>query len=93
MVISKANPQTTTSFMPMERDLSLICKLGSSVEVSFIWSLPVPKLLCIAKLMRKKKEAYASLGVSPRIELDAGFSLVPFAASLTTCSSVDKYSR
>ena len=36
MVIIRANPQTTMSFMPMDRDLNLTCKLGSSVELSFI---------------------------------------------------------
>jgi hypothetical protein len=41
MVITRASPQTTTSFIPMDRVFNLDCKLDSESGVSFIGLLLV----------------------------------------------------
>src|ERR1700733_9321106 len=40
-----------------------------------------------------QKKVQARVGASPLIKLDAGSSLVTLAASRTTCSRVERYSR
>ena len=40
-----------------------------------------------------QKKVQARVGARPRIRPDAGSSLVTLAASRTTCSSVERYSR
>ncbi len=92
MVMSTAIPQTTISFTPIDRDLRPDARVICNVERS----LTNPPLHFEVTLHRKdnlQKKAHtrdpAKLG-SPTSNF---FPSVTPAASLTTCSSVARYSK
>ncbi len=54
MVITRANAQTTMSFMPMDRVFNLACKLDNDIGASFISFLSVQNNFAMQSKCAKK---------------------------------------
>src|SRR5260370_15745762 len=63
-IMSIANPQTTMSFTPMDRDLIRDSGLDCNIEKSFTELPPYRRLLCIVKYMIGEVLVYVTTQVS-----------------------------
>src|SRR5216684_5064010 len=63
-IMSIANPQTTMSFTPMDRDLIRDCRLDCNIEKSLTELPPYRRLLCIVKYMIGEVLVYITTQVS-----------------------------
>ena len=88
--MSRASPHTTMSFMPIDRDLHRLASwIATSKNRSPSASILQVTLHC---KVNAQKKVQARDGARLCTRPAAGRSSVTFAASRTTCSSVDRYS-
>jgi hypothetical protein len=62
--MSIANPQTTMSFTPMDRDLIRDCRLDCNIEKSLTELPPYRRLLCTVKYMIEEVLVYITTQVA-----------------------------
>ena len=100
--MSSANTLTTMSFNPIERDRKLVCMFVWKIEASLIFVSPLCFSLLKVELIGyhfalqsdiAKKGGQAREGVRAWVRLGLVSFAFTLAASLTTCSRVDRYSR